>query len=56
LQRVRIEFEFESRSFVKHRHPHNGCDLIVCWAHNWPQCPPNLEVIELNKVLAASCK
>lgn len=19
-----------------------GCDLIVCWVHNWPECPENL--------------
>jgi hypothetical protein len=23
------------------------CDIIVCWEHNWPECP--LEVIELKK-------
>jgi len=23
-----------------------GCDLIVCWVHNWPECP--VEVIELS--------
>ncbi len=34
-QQVRIEFEYESRNFLKHRHNARGCDLIVCWAHNW---------------------
>jgi len=48
-QRVRIEFEYESRNFLKHRHPANGCDLIVCWIHNWDECP--LEVLELKKVV-----
>ena len=28
-QRVRIEFEFESRNFRDHGHPPNGCDLIA---------------------------
>ena len=46
-QTVRIEFEFESRNFRDHGHPPDGCDLIVCWEHNWPDCPGNLEVIEL---------
>jgi hypothetical protein len=46
-QRVRIEFEYESRNFVKHGHDKNGCDLIVCWTHNWEGCP--LEVVELKK-------
>lgn len=50
-QRVRIELEYESRSFLVHNHPANGCDIIVCWRHNWPECPANLEVIELSKVM-----
>ena len=44
-QRVRIEFEFRSRSFRTHRHDPGQCDLIVCWEHNWPDCP--VEVLEL---------
>lgn len=47
LQRVRIEFEFESRNFKDHGHAADGCDVIVCWHHNWRDCPPHLEVIEL---------
>jgi hypothetical protein len=49
-QLVRIELEFESRNFFKHRHRVDRCDLIVCWKHNWPGCP--LDVIELSKVVA----
>ena len=49
-QRVRIEFEFESRNFLKHRHRADRCDLIVCWRHNWKECP--LEVIELKAEIA----
>jgi hypothetical protein len=45
LQRVKIEFEYESRNFLMHLHPVDGADLIVCWRHNWPECP--LEVLEL---------
>jgi hypothetical protein len=48
-QRVRIEFEYESRNFLKHGHLVEGCDLIVCWKHNWPECP--LEVLELSKLV-----
>ena len=50
-QRVRIEFEVDSRSFLKHRHKKTGCDIIVCWRNNWPECPKNIEVIELSKIL-----
>ncbi|HET8923227.1 MAG TPA: hypothetical protein VFN26_09565 [Candidatus Acidoferrum sp.] len=50
-QRVNIEFEFESRNFRDHRHPLHGCDIIVCWRHNWPDCPKHLEVLELSSVV-----
>jgi Homing endonuclease associated repeat len=48
-QRVRIEFEYESRNFLLHRHPPEACDVIVCWRHNWPECPETLDVVELRK-------
>jgi hypothetical protein len=41
-----IEFEFRSSDYRKHNHPMKGCDLIVCWEHNWKECP--LEVLELS--------
>jgi hypothetical protein len=44
-QRVRIEFEFESRNFKKHKHRKDKCDVIVCWKHNWKDSP--LDVVEL---------
>ena len=50
-QRVRIEFEFESRDFRDHGHHPDGCDIIVCWRHNWLECPPNIEVVELSSVI-----
>lgn len=49
FQRVRIEFEFRSASFKSHGHPMDGCDVIVCWIHDWKDCP--LEVIELSTTL-----
>lgn len=48
-QRVHLEAEYESRNFLAHMHPLDGCDAIVCWIHNWPECP--LEVIELRSVV-----
>jgi hypothetical protein len=44
-----IEFELESKNFLTHGHDVRGADLIVCWKHNWENCP--LEVIELRKEL-----
>ena len=48
-QHVRIEFEFKSSNFREHGHDPAGCDLIVCWEHDWPTCP--VEVIELRSVI-----
>jgi Homing endonuclease associated repeat len=48
-KRVRIEVEYESRNFITHGHRVDGCELIVCWIHNWKGCP--LEVIELSRVM-----
>jgi len=49
-QRVRIEFEFLSRSFKVHGHDPDLCDVIVCWEHNWPDCP--IETLELRTLLS----
>src|ERR1051326_6266522 len=50
LQRVKVELEYESRNFLRHGHNVNDADIIVCWEHNWPECP--VEVIELKKLVA----
>lgn len=42
-QLVRIEFEYRSSKF---NHPPEGCDIVVCWEHDWPDCPVK-RVIEL---------
>jgi hypothetical protein len=49
LQPVKIEVEYQSRNFLKHMHDLTGCDMIVCWEHNWPECP--LEVLELKSMV-----
>ncbi|MBN1830440.1 MAG: winged helix-turn-helix domain-containing protein, partial [Deltaproteobacteria bacterium] len=35
----RAEFEFKSSSFKSHKHDPKLCDLIICWDHDWPDCP-----------------
>ena len=42
-RRVRIEFEYKSSNF---NHPPEGCDIVVCWEHDWTDCPVK-RVIEL---------
>jgi hypothetical protein len=46
---VRIEFEFRSSDFSRHKHDPQGCDILVCWLHDWPECP--IEVISLSDVV-----
>ena len=49
-QRLLIEFEYASKNFLLHKHDASKCDLIVCWIHNWPECP--VRVLELSKFVA----
>jgi len=45
------------REGVRHRGPRARRflrapgQIIVCWVHNWPECPPWTEVIELSKLV-----
>jgi hypothetical protein len=48
-EKVFIEFEFKSSHFEEHGHNPEECDIIVCWEHDWPDCP--IEVIELRDVI-----
>jgi hypothetical protein len=50
-EEVRIEFEYDSRSFKAHGHDPSGVDVIICWKHNWKECPKRIEVIELSSLL-----
>ena len=43
----RVEFEFRSSSFKVHKHNPKLCDLIICWEHDWHDCP--VEVIALKE-------
>jgi hypothetical protein len=45
--KARIEFEFRASSFKEHGHDPNGCNFVVCWINDWPDCP--MTVIELRK-------
>jgi hypothetical protein len=46
---VRVEFEFKSSHFREQGHNPDKCDLIVCWQHDWRDCP--LEVLELKSAI-----
>lgn len=51
-EEVLIEFEFRSSDFKRHGHLQSmakgtKCDMIVCWEHDWKECPKEIEVLEL---------
>jgi len=48
---VTVEFEVKSSDFLIHKHDPNECDMIICWEHNWTECPEHIEVIELKKFI-----
>lgn len=48
-ERIEIEFELNSSNFQGHGHDASKCDVIVCWEHDWPECP--LGVVELRSEL-----
>lgn len=48
-EHIYIEFEFKSSNFLEHGHSIDDCDIIVCWLHDWPDCP--IEVLELREAI-----
>jgi len=46
---ITIEFEYKSSDYERHGHPKEGCDLIVCWEHDWKGCL--MQVIELKSLV-----
>lgn len=44
-EKVSIEFEYKSSNFRQHKHNVEHCDMIICWEHDWSDCP--IEVLEL---------
>ncbi|MDD3474366.1 MAG: hypothetical protein PHP08_00500 [Candidatus Dojkabacteria bacterium] len=49
--KVNIEIERTSYDFLIHEHPIDKCDMIICWNHNWIECPEYIEVVEMSKIM-----
>ena len=47
---ITIEFELRSSNFLKHNHDPEKCDLIVCWKHDWKNCPTNIDVFDFESI------
>jgi hypothetical protein len=48
-EQVKINFEYKSSDFKIHDHDADQCDIIVCWVHNWENCP--IEILELKSII-----
>ena len=49
-EEVSIAIEFRSSNLRDQGLPLEECDLIVCWTHDWKDCP--IEVLELKTQIA----
>jgi len=43
-----IEFEYKSSHYD---HLPEKCDILICWEHDWAECPKEIEVISLKDVI-----
>lgn len=43
------EFEYKLSSFKAHKHNPSQCDIVICWEHDWADCP--LEVLCLKDIV-----
>jgi len=46
---IKIEFEYNSCSFKSHLGKENECNLVVCWEHDFIECP--IKVISLKEFI-----
>ena len=46
-----MEFEERSSNFSEHGHDPRKTDVIVCWKHDWADCPEHIMVLEMSKVV-----
>jgi len=51
---VRVEFEYESLSFKRHKHNPDDVDLVICWHDDWDACPVPVLCLETYVTLARS--
>lgn len=46
---MHIDFEYKSSQFDEKGYDEDECDLIVCWIHDWEECP--VEILELRSTI-----
>lgn len=51
LELKHFEFEYQSTNFKIHGHDSSLVDYIVCWEHDWKDCPNTIQVWELREII-----
>ena len=51
---IRVELELKSSQFIRHRHPIDGCDAVICWTNDAKLPIPTLELSVLFPGVKAS--
>jgi len=49
---IRVEFEYTSMNFKRHKHNPEDVDLVICWIDDWLECP--LPVLSLEVYVTLS--
>ena len=44
---IRVELELKASQFIRHRHPIDGCDALICWGNDARLPLPTLELSPL---------
>jgi hypothetical protein len=47
IERIDMEVEFRSISYLRHGHPLDRSLILICWIHDWLTIPSTIEIIEL---------
>jgi hypothetical protein len=53
---LRNEISLLFRDVLARNHSLTGRDVIVCWRHNWPGSPPQIEILELSSLIKSLSK
>jgi hypothetical protein len=49
-EHVRIQIEYKSSDLQKQEWNENECDILICWIHDWDDCP--IEILELKSEIS----
>ena len=48
-EQVEIAFAYQSSDLKEENFGDHGCDIMICWNHDWSECP--IDVLELSSII-----